>query len=89
MAWQSAVSGVKQCGRAATAWPASSVQSPGVQSPGLVCLWHTACAVSLVDTGHTESGLAVCSLGVPERGSVGLALPLALPFSGAEVRMCT
>lgn len=83
MAWQSAVSSVKQCGSAPTALPA-----PTVQSPGLVLLRHIACAVPLVDTGHTESGLQ-CLLRVPGRGSVGLVLPLVLPFSGAEAKIHT
>lgn len=43
----------------------------------------------LVDTGHTESGLALGLLRVPGRGSVGLVLPLVLPFSGAEAKICT
>lgn len=85
MAWQSAVSGVKQ-----TVWTCTdSLACSLCAVPGLVRLRHTACAVSLLDTGHTESGLAVCSLGVPERGSAGLVLPLALPFSGTDVKMRT
>lgn len=48
---------------------------PPPRSPrALVLLWHTACAVSLVDTGHTKSGLAACLLRVPGRGSVGRVL---------------
>lgn len=63
---------------------------PPLRSPrALVLLWHTACAVSLVDTGHTKSGLAACLLRVPGRGSVGRVLPLVLLFSEAEVKICT
>lgn len=45
-----------------------------VPARALVLLWHIACAVSLVDTGHTKSGLAACLLRVPGRGSVGRVL---------------
>lgn len=85
MVWQSAVRGVKHSvdvHRQPRLLPPCSPQA-------LVPLWHNACAVSLVDTGHTEFGLAMCLLRVPGRGSVGLALPLVLPFSGAEVKICT
>lgn len=43
-----------------------------------------------MDTGHTKSGLALCLLRVPSRGSVdtvGLALLLVLPFPGAGAKI--
>lgn len=83
--WQSAVSGVKHN----VDVPHQPRLLPPRRPQALGPLWHTACAVSLVDTGHTESGLAMCLLRVPGRGSVGLVRALVLPFSGAEVKART
>lgn len=84
MAWQSAVSGVKQCGRAPTAWPAPSVQSPACTFGTLHVLspWWT---LDILNLGLLCAGLECLGEGLRTWYFTGSSFP----FFGAEVKMRT
>lgn len=56
----------------------TALLAPTVQALGPGPLLHIACAVPLMDTGHTKSGLACACLERPAEGVSGHSVGLAL-----------